>query len=149
MSDQNPENTTPPPSPQATPPAYPPAPPAAGSYSQPAGAYPPPAAPAYGAGGYTPYPAPEKTNTLAIISLVASLAGVFIVPIIGQIVGIITGHMGLKQIKERAEKGHGLALAGVIIGYVTLGLTILITVILIIAFVAAASSGVYLDDYSS
>jgi hypothetical protein len=151
MSDQNPENPTPPSNPQPTPPAYPPAPPAAGAYTQPAGAYPPPAAPAYGAqGGYTPYPTGPKTNTLAIISLIASLAGIFIVPFIGQIVGVITGHMGLKQIKERGENGRGLALAGLIIGYVTLALTIIATIVLIIVFVAAVNSGSYSDyNYSS
>ncbi len=52
-----------------------------------------------------------KTNVLAIVSLVTSIIGL-------SIVGIITGHMSLSQIKTRGEAGHGLALAGLIIGYV-------------------------------
>ncbi|MCX6502401.1 MAG: DUF4190 domain-containing protein [Microbacterium sp.] len=147
MSDQTPENPVPPSAPQATPPAYPAAPP----YGQPAGAYPPPAAPAYGApAGYTPYPAAPKTNTLAIVSLISSLAGVVIVAYIGQIVGIITGHMALHQIKERGENGRGLALAGVIVGYVSLALYIVLGIVFIVIFVAIVQNGSYYDyDYSS
>ncbi len=141
MSDQTPENPVPP---QSTPPAYPTAPPAAPT----AGAYPPP--PAYGApSGYTPYPTQPKTNTLAIVSLVASLAGVVVVAFIGQIVGIITGHIALHQIKERGENGRGLALAGVIVGYVSLALYIVLAIVFIGVFVSLINSGVYYDyDYS-
>jgi len=145
MSDQNPENPVPP---QSTPPQAPPAYPAA----PPAGSYPPPpAAPAYGAPqpGYTPYPTQPKTNTLAIVSLIASLAGVIVVAFIGQIVGIITGHMALSQIKQRGENGRGLALAGVIIGYISLALYIVLAIIFIGVFVALVNSGVYYEyDYS-
>ncbi|WP_460773987.1 DUF4190 domain-containing protein [Microbacterium sp. GXF7504] len=148
MSDQTPENPVPP---QTPPPAYPAAPPAAGSYP------PPPAAPAYGAPqqgyapqpGYTPYPEQPKTNTLAIVSLIASLAGVIVVAFVGQIVGIITGHMALSQIKQRGENGRGLALAGVIIGYVSLALYIVLAIVFIGIFVAFVNSGAYYEfDYS-
>ena len=132
MSDQNT-----PAAPEEQPPAAAPAPPA--SYPPPAPPAPPaygaPAAPpAYGAApAYTAYPQGPKTNTLAIVSLVSSLVGVFVIPVIGQIVGIITGHMSLSQIKQTGEGGRGLGLAGVIIGWVTLGLAIL-GIILFIAW---------------
>jgi hypothetical protein len=58
-----------------------------------------------------PYAAGPKTNVLAIVSLVLSIIGV-------SIGGVITGHIALSQIKQRAEGGRGLALAGLIIGYV-------------------------------
>ena len=79
------------------------------------------AQPAYGAqqpGTYAP-PAPgERTNTLAIIALILGI----LVPI----GGIIAGHIALSQIKRTGEAGHGLALAGTVIGYVlTLGYIIL------------------------
>jgi len=57
---------------------------------------------------YTPGPA---TNALAIISLVLSVIGI-------SIAGAITGHIALKQIKERGEGGYGIALAGTIVGWV-------------------------------
>ncbi len=110
-------------------------PPPAPQYPQaPAYGAQPPAYPAYGAApAYGAYPAPPKTNTLAIVSLIASIAGVVIVYFIGSIVGIITGHMSLSQLKTSNEGGRGLALAGVIVGYVGLALSIL-GVIAFIAF---------------
>ncbi|PTT16455.1 DUF4190 domain-containing protein [Microbacterium sp. HMWF026] len=80
---------------------------------------------------------PARTNTLAIVSLIASIVGVFVLPVIGQIVGIVTGHMSLSQIKARAEKGRGLAVAGLIVGYVTLALGVLLLVFFIILIQAA------------
>ncbi|MET2012758.1 DUF4190 domain-containing protein [Microbacterium chocolatum] len=137
MSDNSPGSTpdaagsapTPPPAPgYAPPPAY--APPAE---SSPAGypAAPGYAAPAYpapggygGAQGYG-YPSAPKTNTLAIVSLVSSLAALVILPFVGSLVGVITGHMSLSQIKRTGENGRGLALAGTIVGWVGLGFIVL------------------------
>lgn len=66
---------------------------------------------------------PAKTSGLAIASLVLSLIGP-----IGCIPAVICGHIALLQIgKNAAVKGRGLALAGVIIGYAVLGLSIVAT----------------------
>lgn len=64
--------------------------------------------------GYTPktLPAQTKTNTLAIVSLITAF---FI-----SIVAVITGHMALKQIERSGEQGRGLALTGLVIGYLGL-----------------------------
>ncbi|MDQ1113541.1 putative membrane protein [Microbacterium testaceum] len=96
---------------------------------------------AYGYGGG--YAAPARTNVLAIVSLVASLVGfVLILPVVGSIAGVIMGHISLKQIKERGERGRGMALAGVIIGYVTLLFVILFIIgISILIAGSAGSSG--------
>ncbi|MBC7291976.1 MAG: DUF4190 domain-containing protein [Actinotalea sp.] len=40
------------------------------------------------------------------------------VPFIGSIVGVITGHMARRQIRETGEGGSGLATAGLVVGYV-------------------------------
>ncbi|KAB1650564.1 DUF4190 domain-containing protein [Pseudoclavibacter endophyticus] len=47
---------------------------------------------------------------MAIIALVGG--------ILTGVVGIVCGHIALNQIKRTGEDGHGLALAGLIIGYV-------------------------------
>lgn len=69
--------------------------------------------------GTTPDGAPlgPRTNTLAIIALVLGI----VVPI----GGIICGHLALGQIKRTGEAGHGLAMAGLIIGYVLTAFTVL------------------------
>jgi hypothetical protein len=59
-----------------------------------------------------------KTNVLAIVSLVASILGL-------GLVGVITGHIGLNQIKTTGEQGRGLAIAGLIIGYISIAAALL------------------------
>ncbi len=66
----------------------------------------------------------EKTNTLAIVSLVVAL----FVPL----VGAILGHVAMSQIKKTGEQGRGIALAGVIIGW---AFTALVIVSAVFAFV--------------
>lgn len=141
MSDPNtPGSPTPDPARQPAPPpaAYPPAgpaaPPAYGAAQPAYEAAPPayPAAPGYGAApAYGGYPAAPKTNTLAVVSLISSIAGVLIIYFIGSIVGIVTGHISLSQLKTSGEGGRGLAIAGLIVGYVGLALTIIATIVFI------------------
>lgn len=159
MSDQN-AGETPPASPTPPAPAYPPPAP---QYAPPAVAAPPPAAvppappaygqataPAYAPPGYTPYPAAPKTNVLAIVSLVSSLVGLFILPLIGSVAAVITGHMSLRQLKTSGEGGRGMALAGTIIGWVGVGLILLIGIPLIIfLFTVVLSAGAASTGYLS
>ena len=58
-----------------------------------------------------------KTNVLAIVSLVTSILGLGLYGV--GLVGIVTGHIGLSQIKKRGEQGRGLAIAGLVIGYLS------------------------------
>jgi uncharacterized protein YacL len=105
-------------------PDVPPAPPAPSYGSAPAYDA---CAPSYGA------PAAQKTNVLAIVSLVSAF---FI-----SIVGIITGHIALSQIKKTGEQGRGLAIAGLIIGYVGLVIGIIVAIVWFVIIGAAISSG--------
>jgi hypothetical protein len=54
----------------------------------------------------------EKTNTFAIISL--------IVVFFGAVPGIVFGHIALAQLKASSERGWGLAVAAVWIGYASI-----------------------------
>jgi hypothetical protein len=128
--------------------------PAQPQYGQPAyGQAAPPSQPPYQGGAYpppvygTPYPTGPKTNALAIVSLISSLVGLFIIPILASIVGVITGHMSLSQIKRTGENGHGMALAGVIIGWVSLGLWVIGIILFIWFFAALAASGAFDSSY--
>jgi hypothetical protein len=77
--------------------------------------------------GNVPQP---KTSTLAIWSLVLGIIGlVFLLACIGPlfaIPGVICGHMAYSHIKRSsgALAGQGMALAGLITGYVSIGLSI-------------------------
>lgn len=60
-----------------------------------------------------------KLNTLAVVSIASAISGV------GALIAVITGHVSLAQIKRSGESGRGLALAGVVIGYVHIALWII------------------------
>ena len=72
----------------------------------------------------TPNPAPRTTNALAIISFICGLLGlVGGLPSAGviNIVAIVMGHMARSQICQNPnEDGAGMALAGLIMGYIGL-----------------------------
>ena len=94
------------------PPGYPPPqgyPPQQGY--PPAQGYPPPG---YGA------PVPPPNNTLAVVSMVSGIVGLTFLPLLGSIVGVITGHIARSQIKnsEGREGGEGMATAGLVTGYI-------------------------------
>ena len=60
---------------------------------------------------------------MAVVSLILSLAG--LVTLITAPVGAVLGHMARKQIRETGEEGDGLALAGIIVGWIITGLCVL------------------------
>ena len=69
----------------------------------------------------------RQTNTLAIISLVSGLLGWTVLPVIGAIAAVVTGHLAKKEIRESNNtlSGDGMALAGLILGYVQIGILVL------------------------
>jgi hypothetical protein len=97
----------------------------------------------YGGYGYGP-PAAATTNGLAIASLVVSLTGLLCG--LTAPVGAILGHVARKQIRERGEGGDGLALAGIIVGWVITGLMVVGVAIWVVAVglaIGSASTSTY------
>lgn len=104
-------------------PGYPYAPPAYPGQPGPPpwpGPYPPPYAQPY-----PPYAASSATNGFAIASLVLGILWLYWV---GSILAVVFGHIALVQTRERGQGGRGLAIAGLVLGY--LGLATLVLVIL-------------------
>jgi len=58
--------------------------------------------------------------------------------IVLSILGVIFGHVALKQIAERGEGGRGFAIAGLVIGYAGVAMNIVGIVILAATFGALA-----------
>ena len=109
-------------------------------YGPPPGGYPPPYGPppggyppVYGAppGGY-PY-APQRTNGMAVASMVLGILWIYW---IGSILALVFGYVAKRQIKERGESGSGMATAGIVLGWVGVG----ILVLLLVFGVAASTS---------
>ncbi len=90
-----------------------------------------PAAPTYAAPAYAA-PAVARTNVMAILSLV--FAFVF------SVLGVVFGHIALSQIKRTGESGHGLAIAGLVVGYIGVAIWVIYIIFFIVVIAAAASS---------
>lgn len=87
-------------------------------------------------GQQTPYGAPyagyqpKPTNGLAIASLLTSIAG-FVFCFVAGIAAIVLGILGLNKAKELNGAGHGLAIAGTVIGGVQVVLSVGYVIVLI------------------
>ena len=73
---------------------------------------------------YLPPEAPLPTSSMAIASLVTGILGFTIAPLIGGVVAIFTGYAARKETRSNPPiaSGDGLATAGIIMGYIQLGL---------------------------
>jgi len=116
---------------------------------------PPPVAPPYGAPpaypsaavyGYPPggaygFPAIPRNNGLAVASMVCSFF--FWVYGIPAVLAIIFGFIARSQIKRSngAERGGGMALAGIIIGFVGIALGVALVIIVVVALHNCANDG--------
>lgn len=62
------------------------------------------------------------TSTLALVSMIAGIAGWLAAPLIGPLVAIISGHMAKREIRESMgqKSGDGMATAGLVLGYLQL-----------------------------
>ena len=76
------------------------------------------------------------TNGMAITSMVLGLSGLLILPVILSIPAVICGHLARSQIRnaEGRESGDGMAIAGLITGYlgISIGLVVIAFIVLAI-----------------
>jgi len=80
--------------------------------------------PAVPYGGYAQV-APSIGNGLAVTSLVFGIIG-FCLPIIGGLVAIVTGILGLSRTKDPRVGGRGLAIAGLVLGCVSIVVSLIV-----------------------
>lgn len=106
--------------------------PYAQSYSQ------PPAVQHHYYGGSVPVAPP--TNGMATASLVCGLIGFFACGVTS-ILAIIFGHVSLSQIKRTGEGGHGMAVTGLILGYLVSAGWVIFWVLYILGVAMFAASG--------
>ena len=83
-----------------------------------------------------------KTNVLAVVALIAGIAGLTVIPFVSSIVAVVTGHMARKEVRRTGEQGDGLALAGLITGYIGIGFGLLVAILLIAFFGVVIASGI-------
>jgi hypothetical protein len=124
------------PPPGYPPPGYPP--PGYPQAGYPQAGYPPPYQGGY---AYDPYAQgrPMGTNGKAIAAMVTSLAGLFFCGV-PSIVGLILGIIAMRETKRTGQEGHGMALAGVIVGVLAVAGWLLYAVVIIFAIAATSTS---------
>lgn len=87
--------------------------------------------------GYPQYPGypggmpPREGSGLAVGSLICSILGLVLCFVVA-VAGVIMGHIAYGKAKRGVADGQGLALAGIIIGYVSIALNIAFVVILVV-----------------
>ena len=73
----------------------------------------------------------RQNSALAVISLVAGILGWTLLPFLGSLVAIVTGHMARKEIHQNpALEGDTMAIIGLVLGWVA----VIGTVLAILAF---------------
>jgi len=69
------------------------------------------------------YPPQQRTNGLAIASLVLGIVWIYW---IGSILALVFGYIARAQIRDRGEAGGGLATAGIVLGWIGIGMLTLV-----------------------
>jgi len=93
-----------------------------------------------------PYAPARPSSGLAITSLVTGIGGIVFswtfVALLASIAAVITGHMALKQTRQDSTVGgRGMAIAGVILGYVGVAILALTVVVGIFSFLFIGGIG--------
>jgi len=73
----------------------------------------------------------RQTCSTAMISLVFGILSWFALPIIGAVIAVVCGHMARAEIRRSANtlEGDGLAVGGLVLGYLHLAIILLIIVV--------------------
>ena len=88
----------------------------------------------------------RQTSALAIISLVSGILGVFPVPFLASVVAVVTGHLARAEIGREPERydGDGMAVAGLVLGYLMIAVSLLGTALILFLLGGVAWLGMVL-----
>jgi hypothetical protein len=91
------------------------------------------------------YMMPRRTNGLAVASLACGVGQVFFW-FLAAIPAVVLGHMARRQIRRTGEDGAGMALAGLILGWIGIAATVVFAVgIVALVAVSTAHGGPGID----
>ena len=87
-------------------------------------------------------PQARPWNGYAIAALVLGIVGIAGIPLVPSILALVFGYKAREEIDRSGgvEQGRGLAVAGIVLGWVGVGLVALVTVVAIIVLVAVAAA---------
>ncbi|QIL20958.1 DUF4190 domain-containing protein [Thermomonas sp. HDW16] len=78
----------------------------------------------------------RQTSTLAILSLISGVLGWSLLPFLGSIGAVILGHLARSEIRREPDRldGDGLAVAGLVLGYLSIALGVLFVAAIFLFF---------------
>lgn len=78
----------------------------------------------------------RQTSSLAVVSLIMGIVGWTVFPFLGSLIAIVTGHMARAEIRRQpqAVEGDGLAVAGLVLGWLAVIGSILVVVGFVLFF---------------
>ena len=78
----------------------------------------------------------RQTSALAVVSLVSGILGWTLLPVLGSLVAVVTGHLARGEIRRAPSRleGDGMAVAGLVLGYLALALGLLLAVGIVLFF---------------
>ena len=79
---------------------------------------------------------------LAVASMVAGILSLLGCSVFAAIPAIVCGHIGVRQADRGEASGKGMAMAGLIMGYISLAVTLIIVAIYVVFFILLATAGV-------
>ncbi len=74
--------------------------------------------------GYPP-PAPRGTNAMAVTSMIVGILWLYW---IGSILALIFGYVARSQIRRTGEGGGGMAIAGIVLGWIGVGVLVIFVI---------------------
>ena len=91
--------------------------------------------------GQQPYGGVQRTEGLAVASLVLGIAGLVVCPLICSVLAIVFGTQAKNKIRQNPSlQGEGMAQAGFILGIIGLAVGVILLVIVILAAANNSSS---------
>lgn len=78
----------------------------------------------------------RQTSSLAVVSLIMGIVGWTVFPFLGSLIAIVTGHMARAEIRRQPQglEGDGLAVAGLVLGWLAVIGSILVVVGFVLFF---------------
>lgn len=95
-----------------------------------------------------------RTNQLTLWSMITGIASLsigWVLPLPFGVAAVILGHIGLSQVKKSGEQGRNYAITGLITGYVSIAIGLIIAIFMILFFSAWIFSALigtgYMPDF--
>jgi uncharacterized protein DUF4190 len=85
---------------------------------------------------------PRRTNSLAIAALCCGI-GQVIAGFLSGIPAIVLGYIALGQIRQTGEEGRGMAITGIVLGFISIVVTVIVIILIIAAWQHATSNPGY------